>query len=109
MLDMLLQEKQGDANNLCTFGVLHSGLYMQVISVDRPNGYITRVNEGKPLQIPIDVGSFGEKVLPILVQVYHLKQMVRSVYQNVRLSQTASPNNASVDGDEDENVVTTHP
>ena len=25
MLDMLLQEKQGDANNLCTFGVLHSG------------------------------------------------------------------------------------
>lgn len=68
---------------------------MQVISVDRPNGYITRVNEGKPLQIPIDVGSFGEKVLPILVQVYHLKQLVRSVYQNVRLSQTASPNNAN--------------
>ena len=68
---------------------------MQVISVDRPNGYITRVNEGKPLQIPIDVGSFGEKVLPILVQVYHLKQMVRSVYQNVRLSQIASPNNAN--------------
>lgn len=25
MLDMLLQEKQGDANNLCTFGILHSG------------------------------------------------------------------------------------
>lgn len=25
MLDMLLQEKQGDANDLCTFGVQHSG------------------------------------------------------------------------------------
>ncbi|KAI9475403.1 MAG: hypothetical protein EXX96DRAFT_540005 [Benjaminiella poitrasii] len=79
MLDMLLQEKKGDASNLCTFGVVHSGLYMQVISVDRPNGYITRVNEGKPLQIPIDVGSFGEKALLILVQVYHLKQLVKSV------------------------------
>lgn len=68
---------------------------MQVISVDRPNGYITRVNEGKPLQISIDVGGFGEKVPPILVQVYHLKQLIRSVYQNVRLSQTASPDNAN--------------
>ncbi|KAI8976439.1 hypothetical protein BDB01DRAFT_908122 [Pilobolus umbonatus] len=55
------------------------------------NGYFTRVNEGNPLQIPSD----GEKVLPILVQVYHLKQMARSVYQNARFSQT-SPNNAKL-------------
>ncbi|KAI9006744.1 hypothetical protein CLU79DRAFT_712321, partial [Phycomyces nitens] len=95
MLDMLLQEKQGDASKFCTFGVVHSGLYMQVISVDRPNGYITRVNEGKPLQIPVDVRSFGEKVLPILVQVYHLKQSVKSVYENVRLSQITCPENAN--------------
>lgn len=25
MLDMLVQEKQGDASNLCTFGVVYSG------------------------------------------------------------------------------------
>lgn len=68
---------------------------MYVILADSPNGYITRVNEGKLLQIPIDVGSFAEKVLPILVQVYHPKQSVGSVYQNVRLSQTAGPYNAS--------------
>ncbi|KAL7324023.1 hypothetical protein PS15p_210597 [Mucor circinelloides] len=95
MLDMLIQEKQGDASNLCTFGVVHSGLHMQLISVDRPNGYTTRVNEGKPLRIPIDVESFGEKVLPILVQVYQLKQLVRGVYQKVRLSSTTSLNNAN--------------
>lgn len=68
---------------------------MQLISVDRPNGYTTRVNEGKPLRIPIDVESFGEKVLPILVQVYQLKQLVRGVYQKVRLSSTTSLNNAN--------------
>lgn len=67
---------------------------MQVISADRPNGYITRVNEGKPLQIPVDVGSFGEKVLPMLVQIYHMKQLVKGVYQKVRLSRISSPNNA---------------
>lgn len=46
-------------------------LQTQVISVDRPNGYITRVNKENALQIPVDIGSFNERVLSRLAQVYH--------------------------------------
>lgn len=65
---------------------------MKVITADRPKGYITRITDGKALQIPTDITKFGENFLPVLVQV---KQLVRGVCQNIRLSQAASPNNAN--------------
>lgn len=62
------------------------GLHMKVIIADRPKGYITRISSCKNLQIPTDITSFGEQVLPILVQVYQLKVLVKKVYESVRKS-----------------------
>ncbi|KAI7857762.1 hypothetical protein BDC45DRAFT_532593 [Circinella umbellata] len=84
MLDILAKENKGGYSNLCTVGVVHSGLHMKVIIADRPKGYTTRIIDGKALQIPVDIISFGEKVLPILVQVYHLKVLVKNVFELVR-------------------------
>jgi hypothetical protein len=61
-----------------------TGLHMKVLIADRPKGYITRITDGKALQIPTDVTSFGENVLPILVQVYSLKELVKGVFESVR-------------------------
>ena len=57
---------------------------MKVIIADRPKGYTTRIIDGKALQIPVDIISFGEKVLPILVQVYYSKVLVKNVFELVR-------------------------
>ncbi|KAI7854094.1 hypothetical protein BDC45DRAFT_535962 [Circinella umbellata] len=51
---------------------------------DGPKGYTTRITDGKALQIPIAIISLGEKVLPILVQVYYLKVLVKNVFEFVR-------------------------
>lgn len=57
---------------------------MKVIIADWPKGYTTRITDGKALQISIDIINFGEKVLPILVQVYYLKVLVKNVFESVR-------------------------
>ncbi|KAI9343719.1 hypothetical protein BD770DRAFT_371463 [Pilaira anomala] len=50
MLALLVKENEGDYSNLCTVGVVHSGLHMKVIRADRPKGYITRITDSKALQ-----------------------------------------------------------
>jgi hypothetical protein len=40
---------------------------MKVITADRPKGYITRITDGKALQILTDITKFGESFLPVLV------------------------------------------
>ncbi|KAL4212104.1 hypothetical protein AB4K20DRAFT_1890505 [Rhizopus microsporus] len=57
---------------------------MKVIIADRPKGYTTRIIDGKVLQIPIDIISFGEKVLSIFVRAYYLKVLVKNVFESVR-------------------------
>lgn len=57
---------------------------MKVILADRPKGYVTRITDGIPLQIPVDVSSFGEKILPILVQIYHLKTLIMDTFESVK-------------------------
>ncbi|KAI9468879.1 MAG: hypothetical protein EXX96DRAFT_623795 [Benjaminiella poitrasii] len=84
MLDLLVKENKGDYSHLCTVGVVNSGLHMKVIIADRLKGYITRIADGKALQIPIDTTSFGEKVLPILVQVYYLKVLFKDTFESVK-------------------------
>lgn len=57
---------------------------MKVIRADRPKGYITRITDGKALQIPTDITKFGENVLPVLVQVYCLKLLVKDTFESVK-------------------------
>lgn len=47
-------------------------IHMQVILVDRSKENVATSKEGKPLQLPIDAGAFGEKMLlsPILIQAF---------------------------------------
>ncbi|KAI8367028.1 hypothetical protein EDC96DRAFT_544064 [Choanephora cucurbitarum] len=78
MLDLLVKENEG---------VVHSGLHMKVIRVDRPKGYITRITDGKALQVPTDITKFGENVLPVLVQVYCLKLLVKDTFESVNKDQ----------------------
>lgn len=35
---------------------------MKVIIADRSKGYITRITDGKALQVPTDITKFGENV-----------------------------------------------
>lgn len=57
---------------------------MKVIRTDRPKGYITRITEGKALQVATDITKFGENVLPVLVQVYCLKLLVKDTFESVK-------------------------
>ncbi|CAO3649733.1 unnamed protein product [Mucor hiemalis] len=84
MLDLHVKENEGDYSNLCTVGVVHSGLHMKVIRADRPKGYITRITDGKALQVPTDITKFGENVLPVLVQAYCLKLWVKDTFESVK-------------------------
>jgi hypothetical protein len=54
---------------------------MTTVTVDRPKGYVTRVTESKPLQAPVDISSFGNGFLPVLVQVFCLKMTVKAVVE----------------------------
>ncbi|KAI8875355.1 hypothetical protein K501DRAFT_137071, partial [Backusella circina FSU 941] len=77
MLDLLVKENKGDFSHLFTVGVVHSGKIKDAIIADRPKGYTTRIINGKALRIPIDITSFGENTLSVLVQVYYLKVLIK--------------------------------
>ncbi|KAI7892566.1 uncharacterized protein EV154DRAFT_418417, partial [Mucor mucedo] len=93
MLDQLII-KNKDYKNIQSFGVVHSGLTMQLITADRPYQYITRITRGKELKIPSDVAKFGDSVLPVLVQVWQLKQHILNV-QNKIMSPSNTKHNDS--------------
>ncbi|KAI7896286.1 uncharacterized protein EV154DRAFT_260618 [Mucor mucedo] len=72
MLDQLIL-KNKDYKNIQLFGIVHSGLAVQLIAADRPHQYVTRITRGKELKIPSNIAKFGDDVLPVLVQVWQLK------------------------------------
>ncbi|RCH79707.1 hypothetical protein CU098_003892 [Rhizopus stolonifer] len=80
MLDHLIL-KNNDFRGIKAFGIVHSGLTMQVITADRPHQYITRISRGKELRIPSNVEKFGTEVLPVLVQIWQLKQQILKIYR----------------------------
>ncbi|KAG0929241.1 hypothetical protein G6F57_012745 [Rhizopus arrhizus] len=84
MLDLLIERKQGDCDDLSTVGIVHSGLHLRVILADRPKGYVTRVTSYKELRLSTDITGFGEQVLPVLVQIYKIKTHVKKVYNLVK-------------------------
>ncbi|KAG2205704.1 hypothetical protein INT47_008061 [Mucor saturninus] len=82
MLDQLIL-KNKDYKNIQSFGIVHSRLTMQLITADRPYQYITRITRGKELKTPSDIATFGDSVLPVLVQVWQLKQHILNVQNKI--------------------------
>ncbi|EIE90134.1 hypothetical protein RO3G_14845 [Rhizopus delemar RA 99-880] len=77
MLDILIEEKQGDCGDLSTVDMLHSALHLSVIVADRPKEYIARITSYNKLKLSMEITGFGEQVLPVLVHIYKLKTHVK--------------------------------
>ncbi|KAI7905775.1 uncharacterized protein BX663DRAFT_468531 [Cokeromyces recurvatus] len=75
MLDHLIL-KNKDFIGMKAFGIIHSGLTMQLITADRPHRYITRISRGKELSIPSNVEKFGAKVLPVIIVVAFIIKLI---------------------------------
>lgn len=94
MLDRLILKKK-DFSEVKAFGVVHSGLTMQLITADRPSKYITRLTRGKELTIPTNVNKFGSEVLPAVVQIWQLKQQILNIRSIVMSSKNNDEQNNS--------------
>ncbi|GAN09213.1 hypothetical protein MAM1_0250c08735 [Mucor ambiguus] len=80
MLDFLyLNYPHAPIDRLETIGYIHAGLFSQVLRVDRPSPYITRITRLQPATISPHVSLFGASVLSCLHITYIVGQIVKYV------------------------------
>jgi hypothetical protein len=60
-------------------GYLHSGLFCQVLRVDNPSPYMTRVTRLEPSTIRSEISYFGSSVLPTIYKSYIVREVIFSV------------------------------
>lgn len=77
-------------DKLEVIGYVHAGLFCQVLRVDRPTHYITRVTRLEPIAIRSEVSNFGSSVLPAIYKSYIVREILLSVQNNCHTSQHSS-------------------
>ncbi|CEP18622.1 hypothetical protein [Parasitella parasitica] len=78
-------------NQLEVVGYVHAGLFSQVLRVDRPTQYMTRVTRLEPSIIRNEVSYFGTSVLPAIYKSYIVREIVQKV-QNICYTSNLSAN-----------------
>ncbi|KAG2175299.1 hypothetical protein INT44_007787, partial [Umbelopsis vinacea] len=65
-LAIICQQEEARVVGLRTVGFILSGLTMEILTMDAPNGYITRLTRSKLYQVPKEVSSVNAILLPLL-------------------------------------------
>lgn len=74
-----------------TVGYVHAGIFCQVLRVDRPSLYTTRVTRLNPSSISSEVSCFGASVLPALYISYIVREIVLSVQNACNIAAIPPP------------------
>ncbi|CAG8649218.1 9688_t:CDS:2, partial [Paraglomus occultum] len=77
-LSQVCQYEEAKIRNLQTLGFVHSGLYMMLLLLDQPAGYICRVTRSKMEKVSEDVSQFPE-TLSVLTLILKAKMIIKEI------------------------------
>jgi hypothetical protein len=77
--DLLSKTSVSKHRQIKTIGYIHSGLTMQLIFLDSPRGYVSRLTRSMLYRVPENVNRFANDLLPLLAVIIQSKLFVQNM------------------------------
>jgi hypothetical protein len=77
--DLLSKTPVSKHRQIKTIGYIHSGLTMQLIFLDSPRGYVSRLTRSTLYRVPESVNRFPNDLLPLLAVIIQSKLFVQNM------------------------------